>query len=796
MAVVNRIQMTNMVRNKKFEEWLPRFRNMIYDFMGEWSTIQMPNGLGKTRMSIAFNGLLSRRRTLLRELKKTLAPASFNAYSHFRIEFVAADPKNAMLRLANLPIVGEKHVFGVYGLSDKNESLRFYHFSGILEDLPVAEENEEGLISLYSQGRFETLLSNFPGVIYKDPNENQWKRAVSEMIPLHTVERMARFQESGGGENDKSSIFQVAQQSGERFDETFFWDVLAPEMLLNPLGGSGNAEEYHFEGTILNTAVPAIRALIEGEKEMQSLALQRVATDALGPAVDAGQTVLKEQRDYAKSLQELCGAMGAVRYVVEESLLPGFPRFVPSGSEDGRVDELVKLLVIDPDQGILLRDRGLAGLLGKEVMHVNRDAEDKRIPQTVSSQYIEIVLDNSFLSDGKPGPKGKLYPLNAVCLFIDKNSDSYLPAPHEELKKVVEQAFRHFASKVDSNPFRKRANRIESDRSRAVEERGRLKGEEIELARNIRTIEEGLTRFKDNQARYEEMVNSGLFSVEELAVPAMTGEQAQLDLKLVLEEKAKHDRRLLYFAAPAALFERLRYDFGEEVSPSEKKEQWDQAEAEINDSIATARGTLTKAHDELPAYKKEEKAALEMKGLADKAYQELIAIREGAQLFLETCPGQNPIGFAGSIRDRVTKCKEKAAESKAQIRNLEPRVVALDAWRGAHPGETPAAFIEEFQSKLQLQKDRLAQVNKSIDSVNADIGFLKESKVAPEEYAQKGFHLAAAVTGATMLYEFLGSLGLDASRHELLLSLIALMEPPMSAPNGATLSGVSGLRTR
>jgi hypothetical protein len=171
--------------------------------------------------------------------------------------------------------------------------------------------------------------------------------------------------------------------------------------------------------------------------------------------VELGQDLLASRRGLDERLGELGGAMNVVQLVVGESGLPGFPRAVATGNP--RVDNLLRHMVVDADKGVLLRDRGLADLLGKQAKHVNQYADEFRITTTDSPQPIEFILDPFFSEGPARGTGSRFYHLQAVEAFLRESSDSYLPAPREELKAAVAAAFEHFETRVDTNPFRQRS---------------------------------------------------------------------------------------------------------------------------------------------------------------------------------------------------------------------------------------------------------------------------------------------------------------------------------------------------
>ena len=193
---------------------------------------------------------------------------------------------------------------------------------------------------------------------------------------------------------------------------------------------------------------------VEASDTLRKIDLQRLAIKAFDHFARHMDT-----SPFRARLRELGGAMNVMQLVAGESGLPEIPRAVATG--DPRVDNLLRQMVVDADRGVLLRDRGLADLLGKKTPgQVNRDVEEKKVLDTKNKQPIEISLYPFFAEEPARGTGSRFYHLQAVEAFLGESSDSYLPAPREELKAVVAAAFEHFETRIDTNPFRQRSRRL------------------------------------------------------------------------------------------------------------------------------------------------------------------------------------------------------------------------------------------------------------------------------------------------------------------------------------------------
>jgi hypothetical protein len=484
--------------------------------------------------------------------------------------------------------------------------------------------------------------------------------------------------------------------------------------------------------------------------------------------------MLNARKAYAKGLETLHTAMGAVKYVVEDSGLPGFPLFIPSG--DKRVDLLLRHMVIDPDQGILLRDRGLAELLGKQAKHINRDAAELPVPSIKSAQPIEMILDlKSFEPEGHGGQRwaAKYYACASVLAFLDKATDTFLQEPREELKAAVAEAFEHFAARIDSNPFRQRARRLEADRGKVLAGIEQKKREEASLTQEINTLETGLEEQKANKSFYEEMEKSGLFSPEEMAEPLRTKQETSKEREEKSEFLEKHEAKRRELSAPCANYARFREAIGEDVEPKAKDEEWRRREIELEVETNHAHEGLRAAQAKGEAVKIEHgETQARIIGYTGEV-KDLEEMCQNAKPFFDALPGERPEGLARKIREQKQKAAGEKGRVQATVELLRKSVAHVEAWEKQYPGIAPLAFIEDFSAMRDALREDKRSVDKQLAQIHSDMEYLKKKMVAPGEFSVTGLRLAKETVQAAPLHEFLTGLGLPKERLEITLSLFA-----------------------
>ena len=153
MSLIAQFECSNILNSTKSDVWTPSIPSIKLTMDGLNTAIHMHNGTGKTTLSRCLLGSLSRHSTLITAMKEAFAPRVLGIYSHVRVEFV--QPKQAIPSFSLPGIInkadGDRYVFGVCGYSDSN--LKYYCYSGRLEDVPVVLKNNNGAGDRYGEVR-------------------------------------------------------------------------------------------------------------------------------------------------------------------------------------------------------------------------------------------------------------------------------------------------------------------------------------------------------------------------------------------------------------------------------------------------------------------------------------------------------------------------------------------------------------------------------------------------------------------------------------------------------------------
>ncbi|MFX8218963.1 hypothetical protein ABTL11_19290, partial [Acinetobacter baumannii] len=90
------------------------------------------------------------------------------------------------------------------------------------------------------------------------------------------------------GAGDASAAFsKVTSGPGERFDEAYFRQVVAPQLLMNVMGESAEEDERNVEDTIMRSMSSFIDAKLQVESKEAYLEGREALEAELRPVLDA-----------------------------------------------------------------------------------------------------------------------------------------------------------------------------------------------------------------------------------------------------------------------------------------------------------------------------------------------------------------------------------------------------------------------------------------------------------------------------------------------------------------------------
>lgn len=543
MASITRIEVANFLSDGYVsgKEWMPLYRGETLRLFGQSAALQIDNGGGKTSLTEACLYLLSRDRRLKGRVEDRVAPAD-KGWTHIRIEFIEK-PHDENILQSSLITVEADEVPGtpyVIGLCwNRGKDPYFYHFQGLLDDAPCFRKTDNKL-ELIDNDTFRKSVEKMPGARWNTwRNIAEWHDDIRQFTNVEVIKQNVEFQLEGAGDYS-AMVTKVKPQNGESYDAAFFRQFVAPELLRQPLGDEGEADEQKFEDALFKTLKPTADALVDIARRQRDL---NDATDAIikfQPVEEKAQEVIDTDKEYKGEIAKVIRDAAIIHAIAVKSPIPGIPR-VPASPQwinDKKVLEALSHLVIDKRHGVLITDEGLAVMIGVETKRLNERARDKNIlSNAVDSQLIDFEGDlkkirsasspeSSAENNAQPiENKGDLkesgrgrhrkYTLNGYglesALLVVSAATNIAGAHATGIDDILTRAFGIAVTELDTNPYRAEKRRLSGTLAQATqlhdiakEERTQWQAEYERLLKVTRETEENEIAYQGFAARKRE----------------------------------------------------------------------------------------------------------------------------------------------------------------------------------------------------------------------------------------------------------------------------------------------------
>ncbi|WP_110655758.1 hypothetical protein [Salinicola halimionae] len=741
MSVINRIEIANLL-NKHGDiasPWEAKMRHLLLDLRGQSSAISMENGFGKTTMAEALIGMLSRDRQLLTRTRRKCSPSKVNgagrSWTHLRVEFRAQDSsqQDDMLAVAGEEVAGETFVFGMYGYSD-GSGLVFYHYPGKLADVPVHHITRDGKLALYANADFQSTMRS-QGVT-RAHNREEWLEAVGVHISRRELAQLAAFQKEGGA--DKSQIFNaIKPRAGEKADQAFFYEVLAPQILSGATRGETDEEEELIEDVILNsgTRITELRHRLAEAESDQRRADEKV--ERLATLNEEGEGLLEARRQLTGLDASL---LEAERLLGGQALapLPGLPGFTDSESRRELSREVADSIGgFAWATGDIERPRVSTWLLSK----LSRQAE-RNVRQALSERGARVDTHRRLVHLPEATwltarDIGHVSFDQARAWLADSHAFNDDAARYRAIG-VLDDAAEVFEG-LDGNRFREE---VIADREyrRSLRLDAEQLDEELERVEHEREQLESRQRdFIDNQSVYTQALAEGLFTETELESPEATRDAAQTALADARKAHADHLGRMGEFKQPAQWYQSFIAEHPD-TSPEEllatKHEQHDALEAQLEDwnAQASALDAQRESTREGLQTRREQRHRLEGE-LAP-----LAAGRDAWQTFAEQWPDHSAVGFWSERKSALAELEQALAEArraqsdaKARLSRLEPLKGAAERYRHWHGEALPVHLRDSLYRQSREGQDRRHQLEQQAQQFEILQRALSEFRTTSEQ---------------------------------------------------------------
>lgn len=774
MALINRFEVVNFLDSSRTEEWNPNFRYNIFNLYCRSAAIIMTNGTGKTRLVNALLAILSRKKTLISLTKVFMSPARAHIPpTHIRVEVIlnktSSPYQQQPISDEMYDTTGESWVMGICG--HRGEDVHFYCYEGRLEETELIADKTSEQFSIISQTEFREQLkktrSNQFGVGRQD-----WLDLVSRFIPPYHLKQMVEFHTVGGGDK-AAELYNIKSRTNERYDQTFFYEHVAPNLLAGVMGPEGDEDEYHFEETIFKSSEKIIAAQFKTREAEIRLNNEKTANSNLTRLVERAGEIGKKEQEYDRR-KERIGEIGqCLTFLTEESSLPGIPK--PVLGDDDAVNPLLKHIVIVPGQDSMIRDQGLAELFQKDRRDINRNARKMGLSIFNASQLIEIP---EYADSGK-GRGKQLYSRSAVSDFIETTSESYFSQPKSDLKAIADKAFQFFDAHSDTSPFRKACHVITGQIQDADAALQRLDQEAAEIKDRIRSLEDDQKTLEQGKAAFQSLHASGLFTEAELSHPLKTKEQIEKSEKASeaqLEQYLQEQSKIEAWEESWNAFVKL---YGDDADPVRILSELEEESQYLREEIDSVRAE-EKSLQTLKNLSKEELESLQVTLRENEEnFFKLQIYYDRAERFQKACPNETPEDCEDRIKQERHDLEMAGFELSGEIRSVEKRVRDIELFREKFGKGSPDDYLRRVREKRTLLEEDEKMANRNLRDMRRQRESLDAQRVAPGKIAYDAFDALPAKMEKQFLYEVIRGLKIPQKRKA---SLLTLFSPILFSP--------------
>lgn len=586
MAAITRIEVANFLSDgyEPGKQWVPLYRGETLRLagvngFGSSTAIQIENAGGKTSLTEACLFLLTRNSQIKSKVMARVAPAD-SSWTHVRIEFAERplddEPAQRDLIVINQQDVpGLSYVVGIVWSRGKDPI--FYRYQGALEDVPCFRKDETSL-ALIDNETFKASVKRIQGAKWDTwRNAKEWEQEIKFFCDTEVLKQNVQFQLDGAG--DYSAVFnKVNNKNGDGYDVNFFRQIIAPELLCDPLGTEAkDDDERHFESALLIHLRNSVDRLLDISERQRELNAASAALTKFEPIEQKAQEVIIADKNYKHELGNIANDASVVNAIVRRKL-PGIPNIaaVEPYIRNKKLMEALSSLVISQRDGVLITDSGLAELCGVETFRLNDYANQRGIKNyTAIAQPIDlkddiklksvndhnsgshdentqhIDLKDDIKKNGRGGRRKDVisYDLNGARKAIDaiRNLSN---ANIEGLDDILTRAFGIAMEEIDTNPYRREQNRLLKEIGATKKALSVAESDEKKWAGIHEALMEERTNAETNQIAFETFrARANEFLLEHVNDPLAAKKWAEEQLALARQALEAHHQKVVDLTA-------------------------------------------------------------------------------------------------------------------------------------------------------------------------------------------------------------------------------------------------------
>ena len=736
MSVINRIEIASLL-NKHGDissPWEAKMRHLVLNLRGQSTAMNMENGFGKTSLSDALIGMLSRDRTLMKKTRRKMSPSrDGHPWTHIRVEFsYTSGPvvQSDILALAGDSVGGsEQWVFGLYGHSDTDAG--YYFYQGRLEELPVHSITADSKLQLFSNEHFQHCLRQLKP---ERPKERElWLDAISAHISRKELEQLASFQKDGGA--DKSQIFNaIKPRPGEKADQAFFYEVLAPQILAGASQGETDESEEFIEDLIINSGrkVSELRhQILENSQDLERNERKEARLEELSQAADQLTHTRQQLEETLGQLGDQASCMSALM----AQGIPGTPA-VPSDTDpEYQLAQEFAIRVGELEPYVPLS--ALANLSSGSARKIESWFESHQLSGIRHDRQATVYHPQASWASAK---SMRLYPVAKVVELLVSSQDLFKDDVHR-VKSIeqIKEAADHFLD-LDTNPFRENYLADQTFLISLREELSALKEKQRQWEQQREALQTRDKEFTDNETVYTDALKEGWFSEQELENPDRTESEVKELLKALSKQYDEFLQTEGRFSIQKKPWDRFQKDHGSDITPADILQEKEQQYEEL-------KGQQGQQQDELDRCKSREKElgaqqqtlAQKLPGLQNRCDQ-LEGLSQSYTFVRHQFPDEDVIGLTHRLEQQQRQSRDKNNELLEQRRQQQGQLQALQVLEPAYnnfcqvfPEQSP----EGLEDRLRQQEAKLEpQVRQQEEKVTYLQGLLSDLLQFREQFSE------------------------------------------------------------
>ncbi|MGN8160482.1 hypothetical protein ACS8Y6_17690 [Salinisphaera sp. RV14] len=741
MYGLNRFEASNYVNgsgDSPHLPWIPRFAGNIFPFHGLSTAIRLDNGGGKTRIANAIVGLLGRDQKLLSQVYSCMPSSSTQSptWGHVRLEFIECSPESLdVVATQGVQPEGETWVFGLAAYQPGKDHF-FYFYRGTFEDAPTMVTND-GKKFLVSRDEFRASVQDQREAQW-NVVESDWRSRIFNFVSKGNVQRLTEYQKSGSGDQS-AQFFRAKPRGGERFDQAFFYENLAPEIMSGLMGDAADEDEQHLEDTLYKTLTRSIRdeRLIK-ESQHQLEECERLAKTTRS-AAETADRALGFHSAYRDQQRENATILAVINRLVRTSALPGIPR------DELPNDPLVRALAVDtviaPQRGVMFRDSGLAYVCQKSVKELNQIAERWHLKAHQVLQVIESTHERDNASTAKQTVKPRYYTPDDAHKLIAQQHGFFDGASRAQVRESLYAAVTWIIDAADCAP-RRMLSETDADIAALREKQQDLQDQSEKASQKHAVLQEAQNAYEEGEKAYSKIKASPLFEPEEADRAAQVAEEVSQHHDVCQQAYESFTRRESELKVHHKSWQAFTRAYGDDADPSsihsELKADRDDAKQALNHAIERENGASTRLKK---AYEDSTNAGAALEK-ATGALNDIFKSAAVHDAFTERFPGEAPSKAEATRRDRKEAITRRLAELVTEKRALDKAIDALFGFRTSHGQDAdPTEWLAQAGTEREQASERRHELRAEITELERQLEELKQERVAAAPMYRESGHI-------------------------------------------------------